>query len=121
MFSYIIGSFFILMGIFSLFYPEFLRSRLRRKAVRKVKRYLFFGAFSLGILLISAGWKQNGILPKIIVLAGIIIILRGMFFLRTKVSDKVAQWILDQPEHFLKTFAVSQIIVGLLLVIGMTF
>lgn len=119
MFSYIVGSLFIMLGILFLLYPEGLRRRLRKKALRRIRRYFFAGAIFLGVLLISTGWKYEGILPKILVLAGIITILKGVFFLKSRVADKVTEWILGQPVLFFKIFAACQIALGLLILFGL--
>ena len=119
MFSYIIGSLFIMLGILFLLYPESLRKRLRKKALRKIRKYLFAGAITLGILLISTGWKYEGLLPKILVLVGIVAIFKGVFFLKSRAADKVTEWILKQPVIVLKIFAICQIILGLLIIFGL--
>jgi len=116
MFSYIVGSLFIMLGILFLLYPESLRKRLRKKAIRKIRRYLFAGAITLGILLISTGWKYEGLLPKILVLIGIVAILKGVFFLKLSAADKVTEWILKQPVILLKILAICQIAFGLLII-----
>ena len=119
MLSYIVGSFFILLGILFLLFPESLRKRLRKKALRKIRRYLFAGGIALGILLISTGWKYEGLFPKILVLIGIIAIFKGVFFIKSKSADKVTEWILKQPVIFFKIFAACQIILGLLIIFGL--
>jgi uncharacterized protein YjeT (DUF2065 family) len=108
-----------MLGLVFLLYPEGLRRRLRKKALRRIRRYFFAAAVFLGILLISAGWKYEGILPKILVLIGIIAILKGLFFLKSKAADKITEWILEQPVLFLKIFAACQIVLGLLIIFGL--
>ena len=119
MFSNIVGSVFILLGVLFLLYPERLRSRLRRKATRRLRRYFFAAALSLGVLLISAGWRHEGLLPKILMLAGIVALLKGLLFLNSKVSEKITAWILERPILHLKVFAVGQIVLGLLILFGL--
>ncbi len=119
MVSYIVGIFFILLGILSFMFPNFLRTRLQKKAHRRIRQYFFGGAISLGILLISAGWKHEGFLPKILVLVGIIAIIKGVFFLKSKAADTVTQWLLKQPILFFKIFAAGEISLGLLILFGL--
>ena len=116
MLSYIVGSFFIMLGILFLLYPESLRKRLRKKALRKIRKYLFAGAITLGILLVSTGWQYKGFFPKILALVGIIVVSKGVFFLKSKSADKVTEWILKQPVIFFKIFAACQIILGILII-----
>jgi hypothetical protein len=108
-----------MLGILFLLYPESLRKRLRKKALRKIRRYLFACAIALGILLISTGWQYEGLFPKILILVGIIAILKGVFFLKSKAADKVTEWILKQPVIFFKIFAACQIILGFLIIFGL--
>lgn len=119
MLSYIVGSFFIMLGILFLLYPESLRKRLRKRALRKIRKYLFAGAITLGILLISTGWQYKGLFPKILVFVGIIAIFKGVFFVKSKSADKGTEWILKQPVIFFKIFAACQIILGFLIIFGL--
>ena len=64
----------------------------------------------------STGWEYEGFLPKILAIGGIIAVLKGVFFLRSKAADKVTEWILKQPGLFFKIFAVCQMMLGLLIV-----
>lgn len=119
MLSYIVGSLFIMIGLLFFLYPEGLRRRMRKKALRRIRRYFFAGAVFLGILLISVGWKYEGMFPKILAVAGIIAVLKALFFLKSKTADKVTEWIIEQPVLFFKIFAVCQIALGLVIMFGL--
>jgi len=119
MLSGLIGLVFILFGVLSLLFPESLRRSLRRKAVWKLRRYFFIAAVSFGILLISAGWKQEGILPKILMCLGVVALLKGLLFLNLKATEHVTAWILERPVLHLRIFAVGQIVLGLLMLFGL--
>ena len=69
--------------------------------------------------MISAGWRHEGLLPKILMLAGIVALLKGLLFLNSKVSEKITAWILERPILHLKVFAVGQIVLGLLILFGL--
>lgn len=92
---------------------------LKKKALRKIRKYLFAGAITVGILLISTGWKYEGLLPKILVIVGIVAIFKGVFFLKLRAADKATGWILKQPEILLKKFTICQIALGLLIIFGL--
>ena len=66
----------IVSGAFFLFFPGALRWSLKRKTKRRIRRYFFALALSIGILLISEGWRHEGWLPKILVLIGIVALQR---------------------------------------------
>lgn len=119
MLSYVVGSLFIVLGLIFFLYPEGLRRRLRKKALRKIRRYFFAGAIFGGALLISTGWKYEGLLPKILVIAGIAAVVKALFFLKSRAADKVTEWILNQPVLYFKIFAVCQIALGALIIFGL--
>jgi uncharacterized protein YjeT (DUF2065 family) len=118
MFSTIVGILFVLLGALWFRYPEALRRRLRRKALRKLRWYFFAAALSIGVLLISVGWKYEGLLPKILVIGGIIAILKGLFFLKSKAADEITEWLLNQPVLRIRIFAACQVALGLLILFG---
>jgi len=119
MLSGLIGLVFILFGVLSLLFPESLRRSMRRKAVWKLRRYFFIAAVSFGILLISAGWKQEGILPKLLMCLGVVALLTGLLVLNLKATEHVTAWILERPVLHLRIFAVGQIVLGLLMLFGL--
>jgi hypothetical protein len=119
MFSHIVGSIFILLGVLFLLYPEALRKRLRRKAVWRLRRWFFAAALFFGALLVSVGWKQPGLLPKVLVLIGVAAILKGLLLLNSKATEKITAWVLSRPILHLRIFAVAEIAMGLLILLGL--
>ncbi len=111
MFSHIVGSVFILLGVLFLLYPEALRKRLRRWFLAAA---LFFGA-----LLVSVGWKQPGLLPKVLVLIGVAAILKGLLLINSKATETITAWVLSRPILHLRIFAVAEIAMGLLILLGL--
>ncbi len=119
MLSFLIGLVLTLFGLLFLLFPESLRRRLRRKAVWKLRRYFFAVAVTLGVLLISAGWRHEGLLPKVLVCIGVVALLKGLLLLNSKAAEHVTAWILDRPVLHLKVFAVGQIVLGLAMLFGL--
>ena len=119
MFSNIVGIIFILLGVLFFLYPESLRGRLRKKAIRKLRRYLLAVLMFFGILLISAGWSHEGLLPKILMVMGIVALVKGLLFLNSKATERITAWILERPTLHLKVFAAGQIGLGLLIFFGL--
>ena len=119
MLATIIGFFFVLFGAVFLLYPESLRKRLRRKALRKLRRYFFGAALAAGILLISLGWNYAGVLPKILAVAGVAVVLKGLLLLKSRAADEATQWILEQPVLILRIFAGAQIALGFVIWFGL--
>ena len=119
MLSTIIGFFFVMFGIVFLLYPESLRKRLRKKALRKLRRYFFGAALGTGILLISLGWRYAGVLPKILAVVGVVAVVKGLLLLKSRAAEEATQWILKQPVLTLRIFAGAQIALGLLILFGL--
>lgn len=119
MVSHIVGSIFILLGVLFLLYPEALRKRLRRKAVWRLRRWFLAAALFFGALLVSVGWKQAGLLPKVLVLIGVAAILKGLLLLNSKATEKITAWVLSRPILHLRIFAVAEIAMGLLILLGL--
>lgn len=119
MFSHIVGGIFIVVGALCLFYPEVLRKSLRRKAVWKLRRWFFAAALFFGALLVSVGWKQPGLLPKVLVLIGVAAILKGLLLINSKATETITAWVLSRPILHLRIFAVAEIAVGFLILFGL--
>ncbi len=120
MLSNIIGGIFIFLGVLFLLYPEWFRKSLRKKALRRIRRYFFAAMLFFGVMLFSAGWRHSGILPKILMVAGLLAVLKGLLLLKSKATDEVTAWILERPVPHLRLIAVGQIVLGFLVVFGLT-
>ena len=83
--------------------------------VMKVKRTLFFLTLFLAITLIMASFKAGGLLPKIVMILGIIGIFKAFFFLKSKAADKIIEWFGKQPLKVFRIWAVSYIVIGLII------
>jgi len=107
-----LGWFWVLSGILFLFNPEFLRHRLKKKSVRKIRRLFFALAVGLGLLLINATLGVPGLLAKILLVMGFIAILKGLFFLKAQAAEGIITWCLEQPIGFYRYWACGLIIFG---------
>lgn len=117
MWTNIIGGLFIVSGAAFLVNPDRLRKKLQRKGVRTLRRYLVAAAFAAGILLISAAWKQEGMLPKIMIAAGIVFLLKGLYFVKAKSADVIAGRVMKLPALWLRLFALGQVALGVLIIV----
>jgi ATP/ADP translocase len=120
MFSGVLGSFLIFFGALFFLYPESLRRHLRRKTTWKLRRYFFAIALTLGVLLISAGWRYEGLLPKVVVFVGIVALFKAVLFLNSKATEHVTAWVLERPVLHLRILAVLQIALGSAMLFGLT-
>jgi len=89
MIAKIIGLIWIVWGILILIKPEILRKKLQTKGSKKLKKNLFLLTLFLSITLIMASFKASGLLPKILLVLGIMGIFKAFIFLKSKASDKL--------------------------------
>ncbi len=89
MIAKIIGIIWVIWGIVILVKPEILRKKLQTKGSKKLKKNLFLLTLFLSITLIIASLKASGLLPKILLVLGIIGIFKAFIFLKSKASDKL--------------------------------
>jgi len=108
----ILGWFWIITGVIFLLNPQMCRNKLKKKSIKTVKQIFFGFALVLGILLIKATWGVPGILPRILMILGLIGIGKAFFFLKAQSADKLITWFLDQPLKFFRMWAVGQIVFG---------
>jgi len=108
----ILGWFWIIMGVLFLFQPEKLRNRLKKKGVKKIKKFSFWIILILSILLIKAAWGMSGPLSILIIVVGLIGIFKSIYFLKAKAADKLIEWFIAQPVKFFRMWAVGLILFG---------
>lgn len=116
MWSTIIGSLFIVSGLVFVAKPEMLRRRMKKKGLRKLRRYLLAIVASAGILLISAGWQLDGAPAKIFTVVGVLFLVKGAFLLKAKSADIITTRLMKVPTLYLRLFAVGQIILGIVII-----
>ena len=112
MWSSIVGGFFLISGAMFALNPERLRKKFRRKGVRVLRRYLFVAAAFSGALLISLGRDYEGVVPWLFVGAGVILILKGVFLLKAKSAQVMAERLMVVPALYLRFYALVQMAVG---------
>ncbi|MCK5706446.1 MAG: hypothetical protein KAI43_02245 [Candidatus Aureabacteria bacterium] len=108
----IIGWFWIISGFYFLIRPTSLMRRLQRKSKWKTRSFFFFIAFIWGAPLIALGWQEEGLIPKLLVAVGIIVLLKGIFFISTKTSEKFIEWSSQKAPYVFRLFSIIQIIMG---------
>ena len=119
MVSNIVGGMMVFLGALFFLYPESLRRRLRWKATWRLRWYFCAAALSLGILLISVGWRHEGLGPKVLVFAGVVALFKGLLFLSSRAVETVTAWLLECPIWHLRIFAVGQIALGGAILFGL--
>ncbi|MFC1704081.1 hypothetical protein ACFL1E_04795 [Candidatus Omnitrophota bacterium] len=111
----IIAYLWIIFGIWFLLRPESCRNVLKKKSYKKLRKIMFLAAIMLGALLIKVGWGIEGALAKIAVILGILAIIKGLFFLTSKMAEKLLNWWLALPRMYLRLWALAVIAFGVVL------
>lgn len=97
MIAKIVGSFWIIFGVLWLAKPEMLRSRLKRKMSRGMRRIVFGFVIVFGFMLTGSILRVPGNLTKIAGIVGMIITIKAIMLLTSKTSEKVVEWWSEKP------------------------
>ncbi len=119
MIARIIGWLWIILGVISLIKPEFLKRRFQKKGLKKFRRIFFAIAFILGAYLISISWKIPGLLSKIVMLIGIVIVFKGLFLLKAKTTEKIVDWLSRQPLTYFRVGGLLYLIFGIIILLAL--
>ncbi len=118
MLAKILGWLFVGIGILFFIRPNTLREKLKKKSIKRIKKYLCIIAISIGILLIKASWGIKGILAKAIIVLGILAIVKGFFFIKGKASEKVIVWFSKQSLLLFRFIALIYLGLGIIILLG---
>ena len=118
MLAKLIGWLWIVGGVLFLLKPDILKNRLKKKGLKKVKRILFSIAITGGIFLIIASGKMDGALSKIMAILGIVVIIKGVFLLKSKLSEKLLGWAGEQPLIYFRIASLVYILIGVIILSG---
>lgn len=116
-FIIIFGWFLVITGLFMFFKTERAKKALVFRGFRIARFYITALLIFLIMFLISFGTENNGALPAIIMIAGIIILIKVYFLLKKKALIKITSWVEKLPVKILKIYAVIQTVVGVAMLI----
>lgn len=111
----IIGWFWIITGAYFLIRPRALMRRLQRKSKWRLRSFFFIAAFIWGLPLMTLAWKQEGIPSKIFLIIGLLIIVKGVFFLTSKAAIGIIEWSSQRSPYVFRLYAFIQIVLGMFL------
>ncbi len=121
MLLYILGIFWVLLGLLFLAFPEKVRKRIQRKGMKRVRPILFLFAWVIGGAFIAAAWDISSKVVSIFLIAiGVIAILKGMFMVKRSAAEKIIEWVSKISTNGLRGIAVLYILFGAAL-IGMSY
>lgn len=113
----ILGFIWIILGILWFAKPEVLKNRLKRKINRKIRWTIYGFLILFGILMIGSVIKAPGLLPKIVGIVGLILVIKGIFLLLSKASEKLWKWWADRPLSVFRLQALCIIAIGIILIL----
>ena len=108
----ILGWAWILLGLWWIFRPAGIRKRFAKK-YRKTLRWILLAIFfALAGAIYSAGKSLGGWSGTFLTVLSIIALIKGLFFLRGKMSDKILEWWSVQPDSVYRMAAAGLLILG---------
>ena len=113
----IIGWLWLSTGIILVIMPGILRWQIQRKSRKIIKNYLFAIALLPASLLVAVGFRISGIIPKLIMVIGLIILVRIVFLFKSKVAEKAIDFLKKQPAIFFRLWALVQAAIGLVMAV----
>lgn len=115
MLAKIIGVIWVLSGLLWFFRPDSLKRRLARKMSRKFRFIVYGFILVFGLTIIGSVLKAEGIIAKIVGIAGIIITIKAILLLTSKTSGKIIDWLAEKPVKFFRITASIMIVFGIML------
>jgi hypothetical protein len=112
----VIGWVLLISGVLVLIFPGILRWQIRRKSNRVIRRCLFAIALFPATLIIAAGFRFEGVMPKIIMVIGLFLLVKAVFSIRSKAVEKIVDFLKKQPTIFFRLCAFAQALIGLAIV-----
>lgn len=113
MLKVLLGWFFILSGIVFFLKPTILKRSLEKKIFKKIKKYLIIVLFFLAATMIKVSWGFEGAGSKVLLFIGIIAMIKGFFFLKSKGNLKIIEWFSTKPIKFFRIISLMYIGFGL--------
>jgi len=117
MLAKIIGTLWIVFGLFWLIKPASLKMRLEKKMGRRIKIIVYIFIFVFGILILTSVVRAPGWLPKLVGLAGIAITIYAIRLLTSKASERVLGWLSKKSVSFFRVLAIIILGIGIMLML----
>ncbi len=108
----ILGWAWIFLGLWWFFRPAGIRKRFAKKYRKYIRWILLIIFFALAGAIYSAGKDLGGWSGTFLTVLSIILLVKGLFFLRGKVSDKILEWWSIQPDSVYRVAAAIMFIIG---------
>jgi hypothetical protein len=112
LFISILGWAWILLGLWWFFRPAGIRKRMAKKYRKTVRWILLVIFFALAGTIYSAGKGLGGLSGTLLFVLAIILLIKGLFLLRGKMSDRILEWWSVQPDSTYRIAAAILFLLG---------
>ena len=114
MFFKITGLAWIILGVWWIMRPQGIRRRFAKKVKRTRRKILFLAGILVAGLFFSAARYAHGALANIFLIAGILGIIKVVFFLTSKTAERIIDWWAEQPLWVWRLWAGCLVLIGVL-------
>ncbi|MEM7163853.1 MAG: hypothetical protein AAF581_00225 [Planctomycetota bacterium] len=108
----ILGYSWVVLGLWWTLRPQGARKRLEKKFHSGLRRTLFVAAAAIGGALFAAGRHLEGTASWLVPALGVVIVGKGLLFLRGKVSEQFVEWWTRQPNWVYRCSALALSVTG---------
>ena len=105
----------IVLGMLWLLKPQWLKSRIQKKATRRMKWTVYIFLIAFGMLITGSVIKAPGWPAKVAGVVGAILAIKGMLLLFTKASDRLWEWWASQPIIYFRFQALAMLALGIII------
>jgi hypothetical protein len=117
MLNTVFGTVWILAGIYIVVKPTALQKRLEKKGSRRLRAVLIAVGLFLSGTLVSFGWQHEGMLPKILMVLGIVGAIKVLVMVRGKGMAMMLALSAKIPPHVLRFGGACYIAIGSYLIL----
>ena len=115
MFFKIIGWLWIILGIWWIMRPQGIKRRFTKMVKRSRRKVLFIAIILFGGFFFAAAKHAQGFIASILLILGVLAVLKAVFFMTSKASDKILDWWLERPLWLWRVWAGCLVLLGILL------
>ncbi|MDP6686204.1 MAG: hypothetical protein QGI05_04540 [Candidatus Omnitrophota bacterium] len=114
MFFRIVGILWIFAGIWWVMRPQSLKRHFSKMVKKNRRKVLFLVAIFVSGLFFSAAKFAQGILANILLVVALLGIIKAVFILSSKASERMMDWWIDKPLWMWRVWAGGFVLIGLL-------
>ncbi len=118
MLSKILGTLWVLFGLWWLIKPESLKNRLRKKMNRRIRLFVLLFMFVFAMLILGSIFQAKDLFARLIGAAGLVITIQIIKVITQKTSDKLSDFVEGRSIVFFRIGALLILIMGILFLLA---